>query len=730
MTHDPQFREATRLPKLYGTVDCLESRQKRGEFFAHGRRLFLLHMLHALASREVGGRRPRPIEIPRRYTLLHPTPVITQSVPIMAARITALPHRDEHMFYTSDGSGRVKFGRAGTDGMNSCNITTLQLHRNAIFDVLVPSYEGDPTSRIVTAAADGTCGIFELQGGVRRVATLRGQTLSVKKIAQRPGSLTYFATAGRDGRVLQWDVRAPKAVSQSEPEGAAVAATPSFLVASASLEDAHAAAPSLLGARSRPPPKRSRSGAPMAAPAPAVTCVEFCTEHLLASAGADGTVRLWDARCGVGAVQLRAGTKVAAGAAAHPLHTLLRPSARGLYRGVSTLSASTNGTRLLVAAVDSVLSVYTLANCAAPPVQLSGHLARSFYARGACLSPDGTTAAAGGEDGHLYLWEVASPSQPPLVLRSSAVRPGEPSGADAGTDAGGWPSAPGSAAERLDASLEPRGSGTEEICCLDWARRSCTGDWLVSGSDDGVVRVWSVQPDRGLAPTAEPAKPCVPTLPMSLLFMPTPTPLPLLSTPLLSTPVPTLRAEPAAAAFPTPVAPASAAATATAAAASSAASSSAASFSTATAASSAASSGTAAAPRHLLTAFFLPSSRRATTPPRPLAPNPRRSKASARLAELEELLSHDAWDPVPGREALWNEAAWLLREYPQLRTCLTLPADAAPELPPELDPARPLPKAGRYAHHGAHRTGASASGSSSSSSSSSSDARMRRPLPR
>ena len=28
---------------------------------------------------------------------------------------------------------------------------------------------------------------------------------------------------------------------------------------------------------------------------------------------------------------------------------------------------------------------------------------------------------------------------------------------------------------------------------------------------------------------------------------------------------------------------------------------------------------------------------------------------SSWLAELEELLSHDEWDPVDGREALWNE---------------------------------------------------------------------------
>ena len=41
---------------------------------------------------------------------------------------------------------------------------------------------------------------------------------------------------------------------------------------------------------------------------------------------------------------------------------------------------------------------------------------------------------------------------------------------------------------------------------------------------------------------------------------------------------------------------------------------------------------------------------------------------SSWLAELEELLSHDEWEPVDGREALRNEVRALLAGRPQLRT--------------------------------------------------------------
>ena len=45
------------------------------------------------------------------------------------------------------------------------------------------------------------------------------------------------------------------------------------------------------------------------------------------------------------------------------------------------------------------------------------------------------------------------------------------------------------------------------------------------------------------------------------------------------------------------------------------------------------------------------------------------------LAQLEEKLSHDQWDPVPERAALWAELKELLSDYPKLRTYLMLPED-------------------------------------------------------
>ena len=45
------------------------------------------------------------------------------------------------------------------------------------------------------------------------------------------------------------------------------------------------------------------------------------------------------------------------------------------------------------------------------------------------------------------------------------------------------------------------------------------------------------------------------------------------------------------------------------------------------------------------------------------------------LAQLEEKLSHDQWDPVPERASLWAELKELLSDYPNLRTYLVLPED-------------------------------------------------------
>ena len=48
------------------------------------------------------------------------------------------------------------------------------------------------------------------------------------------------------------------------------------------------------------------------------------------------------------------------------------------------------------------------------------------------------------------------------------------------------------------------------------------------------------------------------------------------------------------------------------------------------------------------------------------------------LAQLEEKLSHDQWDPVPERASLWAELKALLSDCPKLRTFLVPPDDLGP----------------------------------------------------
>ena len=61
-----------------------------------------------------------------------------------------------------------------------------------------------------------------------------------------------------------------------------------------------------------------------------------------------------------------------------------------------------------------------------------------------------------------------------------------------------------------------------------------------------------------------------------------------------------------------------------------------------------------------------------------------------RLAELEELLSHDVWEPTPERNALWAELEDLLGKHPELRTYLVPPEEHAAGLP-SPPPYGPVP---------------------------------------
>ena len=62
------------------------------------------------------------------------------------------------------------------------------------------------------------------------------------------------------------------------------------------------------------------------------------------------------------------------------------------------------------------------------------------------------------------------------------------------------------------------------------------------------------------------------------------------------------------------------------------------------------------------------------------ATHEQRGHGNERLAELEDLLSHDSWEPAgPKRVALWREHRLLLEADSQLRSHLVPPADVQVE---------------------------------------------------
>ena len=115
----------------------------------------------------------------------------------------------------------------------------------------------------------------------------------------------------------------------------------------------------------------------------------------------DGGVRLWDLRAGGGGAG--GGAPVAVGEA---------PALHAPGGGVLALATSLDGGRALSLGRDGclvALDARTLAPACpgAPPLRAPGFRVGGQWA-GAALGPDGSHAAAGGADGAVYVWEVAS----------------------------------------------------------------------------------------------------------------------------------------------------------------------------------------------------------------------------------------------------------------------------------------------------------------------------------
>ncbi|WP_284740321.1 hypothetical protein [Amycolatopsis sp. RTGN1] len=191
--------------------------------------------------------------------------------------------------------------------------------------------------------------------------------------------------------------------------------------------------------------------------------------RLVATSGADGTVRLWPTGQSVAPAPPR----------------LLR----GLRGPASAPVFSPDDRYLAAASPDGTIAVWDPAHADVPARLLRGH---DGEVRGVAFSPDGRRLASAGQDGTVRIWDLADTEQPqvlrqPAAARSVAFSPDGRQVAGGGSDGviRLWP-VTGDAAPR---TLTGHGGAVETVAF------SPDGQVLASGGTDSMVRIWHLAGD-------------------------------------------------------------------------------------------------------------------------------------------------------------------------------------------------------------------------------------------
>ncbi|XP_056620512.1 denticleless protein homolog [Triplophysa dalaica] len=259
-----------------------------------------------------------------------------------------------------------------------------QAHDNAVFDISwVPG-----TNSLVTASGDQTARLWDVITG-DLLGTFKGHQCSLKSVAFSKQETAVFSTGGRDGNIMVWDTRC------SKKDG--------FYRQVKQISGAH-----MKPERHTPQTKKRRGMAPPVDSQQGVTVVLFCDDNRLISSGAvDGTIKMWDLRKNYTAYHHNP----------HPLQTYPYPGSCTRKLGYSGLSLDSTGSRLFSNCTDDNIYMFNISGLKTTPVAVfRGHSNSSFYVKSS-VSPDDQFLASGSSDHHAYMWKIADPKQPPIMLQ-------------------------------------------------------------------------------------------------------------------------------------------------------------------------------------------------------------------------------------------------------------------------------------------------------------------------
>jgi WD40 repeat protein len=351
--------------------------------------------------------------------------------------------------------------------------------------------------RLVSVGYDGSAVLWDIRAG-RRVVNLVGGTSSLFGAAASPDG-RLVAAVGRDRSALLWD-RSVSPLTGHTDEITALGVAPD----GGTVASGDAGGGVLLWRTSQSP---ANWPAPLPGPAAGVADVAFAADgRLLAGAGQDGVVRLWDpARPDTPHRTLRGHTDQVRTVAFHPAGRLLASGGADRDIRLWTLPGgapltvlrqpdtvvrvafSRDGATLIAAAQDGTITVWDSSGW-----RVRRTVRDSPGILGLALHPDGGLAAVGRPDGTIALWDLVAGAVTAVLRGHQGPVPGvafSPDGtflASGGFDETAvlWSVAD----RRVWARLQGHGA---DVLSVAWHP---DGSVVYTGSTDHSITAWRVDP--------------------------------------------------------------------------------------------------------------------------------------------------------------------------------------------------------------------------------------------